>query len=143
MDSRERKLAEAAAALSTEDFRYLRQHGMVPEPARHEPHAEKKASPAEKVSSHGTRRHVEHRWPEVGAILEADYHGAHYEAEVVLAPGYKSGRAVRILTGPAAGMLCRSPSGAMLKATEWQRQQQKLGRRGVSNGWSFWRVKDE
>jgi len=74
-------------------------------------------------------------------ILEADYEGVHYEAEVVAAPCLKSGKAVRILIGPATGQNCRSLSSAMLKATEYQRQEQVLGKKGVANGWEFWKVK--
>ena len=86
------------------------------------------------------RRHVEHQWPDVGEMLEADYHGVHYEAEVISRPRLKSGRAIKILTGPAAGTTCRSMTGAMVKATEEQRHEMKVGRGGVPNGWSFWKV---
>ncbi len=82
-----------------------------------------------------------HQWPEVGTILEADYEGLHYEAEVISAPRYKSGKAVRILTGPATDAVERSMSGAMLKATEKQRKASDLGKKGASNGWKFWKVK--
>ena len=51
---------------------------------------------------------------------------------------FKSGRALRLLSGPAAGQVHHSLSGAMLAATESQRQEQGLGRKGVSNGWTFW-----
>ncbi|MFW6119029.1 MAG: hypothetical protein ACOC7S_01690 [Planctomycetota bacterium] len=89
------------------------------------------------------RRQVSHTWPEVGAELEADYLGAHYEAEVIAVPRYKSGKAIRVLNGPAAGDVERSMSGAMLTATERQREENDLGRKGVSNGWDFWSVKEE
>ena len=90
-----------------------------------------------------SRSNADHRWPEVGAVLEADYKGRHYEAEVISMPRYKSGRAIRILTGPAAGEVERSMSGAMMTATEKQREENDLGRSGVSNGWKFWDVKEE
>ena len=86
-----------------------------------------------------TRRSREHVWPEVGAVLEADYHGRHYEAEVTQARLYKSGKALKVLTGPAAGRVFHSMSGAMLAATEAQRAEQGLGRKGVSSGWDFWK----
>lgn len=89
------------------------------------------------------RRKVDHEWPEVGTVLEADYQGVHYEAEVVSRPRYKSGKAIRILSGPAIGKVERSMSGAMLKATEKQREEEDLGRKGVSNGWDFWQIKEE
>ncbi|MFP4029724.1 MAG: hypothetical protein ACLFWL_18250 [Candidatus Brocadiia bacterium] len=89
------------------------------------------------------RRKIDHEWPEVGTILEAHYQGVHYEAEVVSRPRYKSGKAIRILSGPAIGEVERSMSGAMLKATEKHREEEGLGRKGVSNGWDFWKVKEE
>jgi len=149
MDARERKLAEAAASLSAQDFRYLREHGMLPgEGAGFPklPSREDKVSPEVRRTGEAgppsrvrKRRRIAHRWPEAGTVLEADYHGVHYEAEVVPSPRYRSGKAVRILTGPAAGQLCRSLSGAMLKATERQREEQGLGKKGVTNGWKFWK----
>ena len=153
MDAKERKLAEAAASLTARDFRYLREHGMLPGEGAASPTSpsrEDKVRPqvprtagAGRPSRARKRRRIAHRWPEVGTILEADYHGVHYEAEVVAAPRYRSGKAVRILSGPAAGQLCRSLSGAMLRATQEQRRRERLGNKGVSNGWSFWRVADE
>ena len=55
-------------------------------------------------------------------------------------PRLKSGKAIKILTGPAAGTTCRSMTGAMLKATDEQRNEMKVGRGGVPNGWDFWKV---
>ena len=78
----------------------------------------------------------------LNALIEADYEGEHYLARVVDAPQFKSGKAVRILSGPASGEICRSPTGAMLKATEAQREEQGLGRKGVANGWGFWIPKE-
>jgi hypothetical protein len=60
---------------------------------------------------------------------------------VIAAPRYRSGRALKLLTGPAAGAVCHSFSGAMLKATEAQRQERGLGRKGAASGWGFWRAK--
>ncbi len=85
------------------------------------------------------RRRVKHTWPEVGTILEADYEGTRYEAEVVPAVKYKSGKAVKILSGPAAGKVKSSMSGAMNLATKRQREDNNLGSKGVSNGWEFWK----
>ena len=34
----------------------------------------------------GKRAQIEHPWPDVGAVLEADYFGTHYTAEVIEAP---------------------------------------------------------
>ena len=55
----------------------------------------------------------------------------------------KSGRALRILTGPAAGIVCHSLSGAMQLATLRQREEQHLGHKGVANGWKFWKARKE
>ena len=152
MDEKERELAEAAASLTAEDFQWLQSHSMIPETTEDsgkEPHSrvrsaqeEKSSQEAGEVSKKGKRLHVEHKWPDVGTILEADYHGQHYEAEVIEAPRFKSGKALRILSGPAASQVCRSLSGAMLKATEKQREEQGLAKEGVPNGWTFWKVPD-
>lgn len=85
------------------------------------------------------RRHIEREWPEIGTILTAEYYGARYTAEIVSATKrLKSGRQIRITSGPAATILCDSFSEAMLTATEAQRTQQNLARKGVSDGWVFW-----
>jgi len=149
MNAEDSKLAQTAASLTAEDFRYLQDHRMIPAPATHvmathatatQPQAaSQEASPHKKRK----RRHLERHWPETGAILEADYEGTHYEAEVIPAPQYKSGKALRILTGNAAGQVSHSMSGAMFVATESQRKRQGLGRKGLANGWAFWKVREE
>ncbi len=85
------------------------------------------------------RRTVKHTWPEVGTILQADYEGTRYEAEVVASSKYKSGKAIKILSGPASGKVKSSMSGAMKLATKRQREDNNLGSKGVSNGWKFWK----
>lgn len=112
---------------------------MTATPVSIEPHAPNPKA-AETPSRKGrTRRQVRHDWPEVGTILEGRYGGVEYEAEVIAAPRRRSGKALRTLSGPAAGKVCRSMSGAMLTATEAQRKQQRLGK--PANGWAFWKVK--
>ena len=140
MDAEEKALAEAAENLSPEDMRYLQENDMLPESG-----AESAQTGPEQVagSEERKRRKVEHQWPEVGTILEADYKGEHYQAEVIRMPRYKNGKAVRILNGPASGEVESSMSGAMLTATEKQREENDLGRSGVANGWEFWEVKEE
>lgn len=87
-----------------------------------------------------TRRAVAHEWPPVGTLLSATYFGVEYRAEVVVATKrLKSGKQVRLLDGPAKGKRLDSFSKAMLVATAKQRREQKLGRKGTSNGWGFWR----
>jgi len=157
MNAEERKLAQAAASLTVEDFRYLQEHGMIPTQDAGNPSdtriavthaaptqpeaASQETSPRE--SKKRKRRHLGREWPETGAILEADYEGTHYEVEVIPAPQYKSGKALRILTGNAAGQVSHSMSGAMFVATESQRKRQGLGRKGLANGWAFWKVREE
>ncbi len=132
MSTQQQALAEAASRLTVEDYGYLHSTGMLEDASSQE---------ASSQSKKKRRRRVSHPWPEVGAVLQATYAGVHYEVQVVEAPGYKSGKALKILTGPASGKVCHSPSGAMLLATEKQRQEQGLGRKGVTNGWGFWRTK--
>ena len=141
MDAKERELAEAAAGLAVDDLRWLEENGMLSH-ASTDASAPVQETVAQARKQRKSRRRPKREWPEVGAILEADYRGEHYEAEVIAASQLKSGMAVRILTGPAAGEVCHSLSRAMLKATEAQRGAQDLGRTGVANGWEFWKVKD-
>ena len=156
MDASELIVAQAASGLTVRDFEWLCAHGILPGPAEDRcaelahPEAASRPETPSPPEAHcqesgnqkkrRTRRTRKHLWPDVGTLLSADYHGEHYEAEVVEAPRYKSGRAVKVLTGPAAGKAFSSMSGAMLAATEAQRQEQNLGCRGVSNGWRFWKV---
>ncbi len=143
MNQKERELAEALASMTVDDFRYLQEHGMIDVPAdSSSPDTQvtvtQEAETTEPKRRERKRRAVMHDWPPVGTVLEADYEGQHYEANVIAEPRFRSGKAISILTGPAAGAICRSPTGAMLKATEAQRQEQGLGRKGVANGWAFW-----
>ena len=77
MDAEERELAQAAVSLTAEDFVYLKEKGLL---SQH-PEQEEKAAPEpiQKPRKKGKRRRVSHRWPEVGAILIADYRGQRYE----------------------------------------------------------------
>ena len=163
MNEPELELARAAAALTVEDYRYLEGRGMLcprgpssgeddsPESASPEAASEKAQDRASKERADQAQPHPRRRgrrtlsrtWPEVGTVLYADYQGRRYEAEVVQAPKYRSGRAFKVLTGPAAGRVCHSLSGAMLAATEAQRKEQGLGMKGVSNGWAFWKAKED
>ena len=102
------------------------------------------ANPTETATSTGTPGHKRNRpireWPAVGTRLSAEYFGQTYRAEIIVAhKRLKSGKQIRLLEGPSAGKRCNSYSRAMLLATARQRREQKLGRKGVSNGWDFWR----
>jgi len=149
MEAYEEVLAKAAASLTVADFHWLKEHGDIQEAASSSEkalssqptHAREQSSQGRHTAGERKRRQVQHEWPEVGTILEADYHGQHYEAEVIPTPAFRAGRAVKILDGPAAGLICRSLSGAMIAATEKQRQEQSLGKKGVVNGWRFWKTK--
>ena len=154
MSTQDQDLAEAAAGLTVKDFRYLEENDMLPEreaDSKKRAHAQEASSEQadsqessagkEDSEKKAKRSKVKHEWPEVGAIVEADYKGLHYEAKVVSMPRLKSGKGLEILTGPAAGTVCKSMTRAMLEATKEQREQQDLGRSGVSNGWKFWSVK--
>ena len=153
MKKDELKLAEAAASLTPEDYGYLEDHGMLPAaegpsiPDTPVSKAQEKPDTPAAVQVRNRkgrrRRTLPHQWPEAGTLLVADYHGVHYAAGVIPAPRCKSGMAVKVLTGPAAGKVCRSPTGAMLEATAQQRAEQGLGKKGVANGWAFWRPKED
>ena len=117
----------------------------VPAKGKTAPPEERQPRPAGHRSrgvARGKRAQIEHPWPEVGTVLEADYFGTHYTAEVIEAPAgrkLKSGKTVRVTSGPAAGTEHASMSGAMEAATEQQRNEQALGRKGCLSGWDFWR----
>ncbi len=146
MDNTERQLAEAAASLTVEDFEYLQERGILKPPAKSSD-VNTQVTNTQKEENRPKRkrkrRTIKREWPDVGTILEADYQGVHYEAQVVAAPRYRTGKALKIANGPAAGLVCHSPTGAMLKATEKQREENGLGRKGIANGWVFWEVKHE
>ena len=156
----DRNILEAASTLTAGDINYVKERvgkpakvrseqspGPAPAPASAPQPAQdqeppRKAKPRGRVGKRGKRSHIEHEWPEVGTVLAADYFGTHYTAEVIPAPPnrkLKSGKIVRITSGPAAGSEHISMSGAMEAATEQQRQEQDLGRKGCLSGWSFWK----
>ena len=149
MNAQEKELAEAAAALTVEDFGYLTEQKVIAVADTQCSANTQVAAPNTQVNTDAgsstkpsrKRRHVEHNWPEIGAVLESDYHGTRYQAEVIKASRYKSGKAIKILTGPATGRVCSSLTGAMLQATKKQRKEKGLGKKGVANGWDFWKVK--
>ena len=113
--------------------------GQMPQPA---PRPAQTPGHRHRAVARGKRAQIEHPWPEVGTVLEADYFGTHYTAEVIEAPTrrkLKSGRMIRVASGPAAGTEHASMSGAMEAATEHQRNEQALGRKGCLSGWDFWK----
>ena len=85
------------------------------------------------------RKYVDHKWPSIGTILAGNYFGMVYRAEVVKADKrLKSGRQLLLLNGPAKGSRHDSFTRALLTATARQREENKLGRSGATNGWEFW-----
>jgi len=83
-----------------------------------------------------------HEWWPVGTDLVGRMGAEVFTATVVENPQVKSGRSIRIMSGAAAGEVCRTPTRAALEATEAYRQANNLGRGGgVTNGWEFWRAK--
>ena len=145
MNAQELTLARAASQLTPADLHYLNENSFLSnEPA--DPRVTVAQEPREKqeeASSPGRNKHkrrtASHEWPEVGTILEADYYGVRYESEVIDAPRSKSGKALKIISGPSAGKTCKSMSQAMLEATTKQRGDQGLAKKGVANGWQFWK----
>ena len=63
-----------------------------------------------------------------------------FTAVVVENSNVKSGRSLKITSGPAQGRICITPTRAAMEATEAYRQAHNLGRGGgVTNGWVFWK----
>jgi len=112
------------------------------EPVPTQEHKPQAAGRQSRTVPRGKRAKIEHQWPEAGTVLEADYFGKVYTAEVIEAPAHrkvKSGKLVRVTSGPAAGTEHASMSGAMEAATERQRNEEALGRKGCLSGWEFWK----
>lgn len=83
---------------------------------------------------------VRHDWWPMGTELVGEMGAEVFTAVVVENPSVKSGRSIRITSGPAQGRTCNTPTRAALEATEGYRQAHQLGRAGgVTNGWLFWR----
>jgi len=80
-----------------------------------------------------------HEWWPIGTKLIGCIGMEQFTALVVENPRVKSGRSLRITSGPADGRICKTPTRAALEATEHYRQANNLGRSGgVTNGWTFW-----
>ena len=83
-----------------------------------------------------------HNWWPVGTELVGRLGSETFTAEVIENPQVKSGRSIRIASGPASGEVCITPTRAALQATEAYRQARNLGRSGgVTNGWTFWKAR--
>jgi hypothetical protein len=145
MNAQELTLARAASQLTPGDLNYLNENGLLSkEPTDSRATVTQEAGDkAEGAPPPGRKKRkrskTSHEWPAVGAVLTADYEGQHYAAEVVEAPWYKGGKAVKILSGPSTGKTCKSMSQAMLEATTKQREEHGLAKKGVANGWQFWK----
>ena len=132
---------QALAAMAVEDVSYILSQLRLMEPqavSNTATAADPGAGLAEDDEGR-RRRRIEREWPNTGTILSSDYYGTAYAAEIIPAmKKLKSGKQIRITSGPAQGIVCDSFSEAMLCATEIQRNEQNLGRKGTSNGWLFW-----
>lgn len=86
----------------------------------------------------GTAR-AKHEWWPVGTEVVGQIGSEFFTAEVVENRAVKSGRSLKLTSGPAQGRTCITPTRAALEATEDYRQARNLGRGGgVTNGWTFW-----
>lgn len=85
------------------------------------------------------REREKHDWWPVGTQLIGHMGSQLFTATVVENAQVKSGRSIMIMSGPAMGKLCVTPTRAAIEATEDYRQAHNLGRGGgVTNGWEFW-----
>lgn len=139
----EKLYQQTLAALPVEDVSFiLSQFPQAAVPSRQavaDTDAVMEAEPSEEDEESRRRRRIEREWPDVGTVLRAEYYGTTYTAEVIVASKkLKSGKQIHITSGPAQRTVCDSLSEAMIAATEKQRTDQNLGRKGVSNGWLFW-----
>ena len=86
----------------------------------------------------GTER-AKHEWWPVGTEVVGQVGSEFFTAVVVENPSVKSGRSLKLTSGPAQGRICITPTRAALESTEDYRQANNLGRGGgVTNGWTFW-----
>ena len=86
----------------------------------------------------GTER-AKHKWWPIGTEVVGQIGREFFTAEVVENRAVKSGRSLKLTSGPAQGRTCITPTRAALEATEDYRQARNLGRGGgVTNGWTFW-----
>jgi hypothetical protein len=82
---------------------------------------------------------AKHQWWPVGTEVVGQIGREFFTAEVVENASVKSGRSLRLTSGPAQGRICITPTRAALEATEDYRQANNFGRGGgVTNGWTFW-----
>lgn len=101
---------------------------------------ERKRTRESKVSTEclGEER-VKHDWWPLGTEVVGQIGTEFFTAIVVENASVKSGRSLKIASGPAQGKVCITPTRAAMEATEAYRQAHNLGRGGgVTNGWSFW-----
>jgi len=82
---------------------------------------------------------TKHEWWPIGTEVVGQIGREFFTAEVVENRAVKSGRSLKLTSGPAQGRICITPTRAALEATEDYRQARNLGRGGgVTNGWTFW-----
>jgi len=101
---------------------------------------ERKRTRESKVSTEclGEER-VKHEWWPLGTELIGQIGSEFFTAVVVENASVKSGRSLKLTSGPAQGKICITPTRAAMEATEAYRQAHNVGRGGgVTNGWQFW-----
>ena len=170
LDDRTRMMLEVANQLTANDIEFLKAGSPIV-PNREEPVSAQAAQPVQvaqpdiptpaESSSRGayerqrTRQstvsttcvgneRAKHDWWPIGTELVAHVGGEEFTAEVVENPSVKSGRSLKLTSGPAQGRICVTPTRAALEATEDCRQANKLGRGGgVTNGWTVWKPRSD
>jgi len=165
LDDKARMMLEMAGQLTANDIELLKGGApIVPnqvEPAATEPKEQGQSAPPATPSPTGgptrgayerqrTRKskvsteclgsvRSKHEWWPVGTQVVGQIGSELFTAEVVENPSVKSGRSLKLTSGPAYGRICITPTRAALEATEAYRQANNLGRGGgVTNGWTFW-----
>ncbi len=100
-------------------------------------------SPVESAKQKKRARTVVDRteqWPSVGTIMEGQFLGEVFRAEVVKATKLKSGKALKLLSPPVKGTICRSYSAAQDVVTLAHRQRMGVkGKAGLGPAWTWWR----
>ena len=164
LDDKTRMMLEVTSQLTADDIEFLKGGTpMVPDPMEQnaavlepqvqaaQPNAstpvdssrgayERQRTRESKVSTTclGTAR-ARHEWWPVGTEVVGQIDSEFFTAEVVENPSVKSGRSLKLTSGPAQGRVCITPTRAALEVTEYYRQTHNLGRGGgVTNGWTFW-----
>lgn len=94
------------------------------------------------TTTRSKRRHVDRsaQWPPVGTVLEGQFHGETFRAQVVAAPKLKAKRALKLLSAPVKGVIVSSFSKGQDVVTLAHRQKLGVkGKTGLQPAWSWWK----